>query len=109
VYELLARVAMVRSERRSWVPVAFWGAVAVASLAAAVWIALRPENLRDLHEVRSWLAFARAHTANPYSHFEQQLDYPPIAFFVLAPIGWIPEARLAWFLALSILSCALAG
>lgn len=100
---------MIRSERRSWLPVAFWGAVAIASLAAATWVALRPENLRDLHEVRSWLAYARAHSANPYSYFEHQLDYPPIAFFVLAPIGWIPETRLVWFLPLSILAAALAG
>jgi hypothetical protein len=110
VLELLAVVLLVRAERRSWVPVAFWGTIAAASIAAAVWIAVQPGNMRDLHEVRTWIAFIRTSAANPYSYFDGQLDYPPVAFFVLSPLGWIPDAHLAqWFLPLSVATSAVAG
>lgn len=108
--EVLALVFMVRHDRRSWVPATLWSMVAVASLAAAVWIALQPGHLQDLHEVRQWVVYYRDHTSNPYSYFDRQLDYPPIALLVLSPLGLIPEASLAaWFLPASILIAALAG
>ena len=108
--EVLALVFMVRHDRRSWVPAALWGMVAVASLAAAVWIAIQPGRLQDLHLVRDWLAYYRDHTGNPYSYFDRQLDYPPIALLVLSPLGLIPQASLAaWFLPGTILITALAG
>ncbi len=108
--ETLALVFMVRQDRRSWTPAAVWGAVAAASLAAAVWVAVQPGRLHDLHQVRQWLSFVEQNSGNPYSHFDSQLDYPPIALLFLRPLGMIPEESLAaWFLPASILLTALAG
>lgn len=82
----------------------------MASLAAAVWVAIQPGHLQDLHEVRSWLAFLREGTGNPYSQFYGKLDYPPIALVILSPLGLIPEHALAaWYLPISIMVTALAG
>jgi hypothetical protein len=79
-------------------------------LSAAVWVALQPHRLDDLHLVRTWLAYVWQHSADPYAHFALELDYPPVALLLLAPLGWIPAATLsAWFLPLSILVTAAAA
>lgn len=101
---------MVRLDRRSWLPAGVWTVVALASLAAAVWVALQPGQLEDLHEVRTWLSYVQSHSADPYAYFDRTLDYPPIALLVLSPLRLIPEGTLAvWFLPFSIVITALAG
>lgn len=101
---------MVQEDRRSWLPAIVWSVFAAVSLAFAVWIAIQPGHLTDLHQVRDWLAFASSHSTNPYAYFDRQLDYPPIAFLVLQPLSWIPSGTLAaWFLPLSIAVTAAAG
>jgi hypothetical protein len=99
----MARTFMVHPDRRSWAPAAVWAGFAIASVSAAVWVALRPGHLQDLHLVRVWLAYIQHHSADPYAYFAGELDYPPIAFLVLWPLGWIPDAQLtAWFLPFGI-------
>jgi hypothetical protein len=110
VREALARVFLVHADRRSWLAAGVWSAVAAASLGAAAWVALQPGHLGDLHQVRQWLAYFLAHSADPYAYFDRQLDYPPIALLVLAPLHWIPEHALAaWFLPAAVVVTALAG
>lgn len=101
---------MVRSDRRSWLPAAIWSVVAAISLGTAVWVATQPGRLADLHQVRAWLSYFSEHAANPYTYFDRQLDYPPIALLVLSPLRKIPEPYLAaWFLPGSIAITVLAG
>jgi hypothetical protein len=110
VRDALALIFMVREDRRSWLPAAVWGAVGLISLAVAVWVAGQPERLADLRQVRTWLAFVEQHSADPYVYFDSQLDYPPLAFLVLWPLGWIPEdALLEWFVPAGIAVTAAAG
>jgi len=110
VRDAIARTFLVDPDERSWQPAKFWIVVALASVSAAAWVALQPGRLADLHLVRTWLSYAQSHAADPYAHFEGQLDYPPIAFLVLRPLIWIPESQLAlWFLPLSVVFGALAA
>lgn len=108
--DALARVFLVHPDRQSWLAAGVWSAVAAGSLGLAVWVALQPGHLGDLHEVRSWLAFFLTHAADPYAYFDRQLDYPPIALLVLSPLHFIPEHALAaWFLPGTVLVTGLAG
>ncbi len=101
---------MVRPDRRSWLPAGVWTIVALASVTAAIWVAIQPGRLQDLHLVRTWLSYLQGHSADPYAYFDRELDYPPIALLVLSPVSVIPEGSLAiWFLPLSIAITALAG
>jgi len=101
---------MVRADRRSWVPAAFWASTAVVSVTLATVFAAQPERLRDLHEVRSWLSFVQTQDGDPYRHFAGKLDYPPIALLVLLPLSLIPDATLVhWFVPLNLTVTVFAG
>lgn len=78
---------------------AWWTAVAVASFAMAVWVALQPGQLDDLHLVRKWLRFWLDTGTDPYQRFGAELDYPPVAFLILWPLALPSDATLAaWYL-----------
>jgi hypothetical protein len=110
VFDTLARVFMVRPDRRSWLAAAVWGAIALASLTAAFWVAFEPGQLADLRQVRGWLSFTLTHSADPYAYFDRELDYPPMALLVLSPLHLIPESALAlWFVPASIGVAVLSG
>jgi len=99
----------VHPDRRSWLPAGIWALIAVASVAVAAAVALRPGHLQDLHLVRTWLEYAWHHSADPYAYFDRELDYPPLALLLLAPLGWISDGTLtAWFLPASVVITAVA-
>ena len=78
-----------------------WMALGAASLAAAAVVALTPGRMQDYHEVREWFAAWGFGAANPYLRLDLDVDYPPHAFLLLAPIGLLPEGlggRLAYLL-----------
>ena len=101
---------MVRADRRSWLPAVVWSLAALVSVSVAVWVALQPDRLVDLHQVHRWLIYVQGHAGDPYAYFNRELDYPPVALLLLAPLGWIPEASLGpWFLPISVAITALAG
>lgn len=108
--DVLTRVFLVHPDRQSWLAAGVWTVVAAVSVATAAWVAVQPGHFGDLHLVREWLSYFLAHSTDPYAHFDRQLDYPPIALVVLAPLHLIPEASLAaWFLPACVLITALAG
>jgi hypothetical protein len=68
-----------------------WMALGLVSLAAAAAVALIPGYMQDFAEVRGWFAVWRFGAGNPYLRLDLDVDYPPHAFLVLAPIGLLPE------------------
>lgn len=91
-------------------PLAVWSTVAALSVIVAIFVALQPGQLGDLTTVRSWLHYWFAVGDNPYRHFGPPLDYPPMAFLVLWPIGLPSDATVAyWFLPSVVTITALAA
>lgn len=108
--KLLAEILMVRADRRSWVPAVFWGTAGSLSLMVAMVLAVQPDRLGDLREVRSWLAALDDPGVQPYLRFAGKLDYPPVALLLLWPLILIPDAALAaWFLPSSVVVTMAAG
>lgn len=107
--ELLSGIFLIRTDQPTWVPAIFWCGVATLSITVSILVALRPDRLDDLHEVRRWLSYWMAGTGNPYDRFVG-LDYPPIAFLLLWPLGLPSDATLAyWFLPGVLVITPLAG
>jgi len=67
--------------------VRLWTAAALASLVASIWVAFLPGHLHDFWELRSWLVTWLIHGGNPYINPALEVDYPPSAFLILAPLG----------------------
>ena len=74
-----------RSSARMWI------ALGAASLVTAAVVALSPGRMQDYHEVREWFAAWDFGAANPYLRPDLDVDYPPHAFLLLAPVGLLPE------------------
>ncbi len=101
--ERLIRLFLVRSEGPAREPALVWTVLAVVSVAAATFIAMRPDQLGDLGTVREWLTYWITTRGNPYQHFYPVLDYPPIAFLLLGPLALVPVETLAhWFVPAAI-------
>jgi hypothetical protein len=78
-----------------------WMALGAASLVTAAVVALTPGRMQDYHEVREWFAAWDFGAANPYLRPDLDVDYPPHAFLLLAPVGLLPEGlggQLAYLL-----------
>ncbi len=78
-----------------------WMALGAASLVAAAVVGLTPGHMQDYHEVREWFAAWGFGAANPYLRPDLNVDYPPHAFLLLAPVGLVPEGlggRFAYLL-----------
>ena len=78
-----------------------WMALGAASLVTAAVVALTRGRMQDYHEVRAWFAAWDFGAANPYLRPDLDVDYPPHAFLLLAPIGLLPEGlggQLAYLL-----------
>ena len=76
-------------------------ALGALSLAVAAVVALLPGRMQDYQEVREWFAAWGFGAANPYLRRDLDVDYPPHAFLLLAPIGLLPDGlggRLAYLL-----------
>lgn len=100
---------LVRSQPSAWMAAAFWVAVAAVSTCFAVFVALQPGRLQDLYEVRVWLHYWMTSGRDPYDTF-RNLDYPPVAFLVLWPLGLVSDATVPyWFLPLGIGTMVAAG
>ncbi len=82
-----------------------WGAAAAINLAAGLWLSLDPIRSSDLAIVHGWVGeWLRG--ANPYADPASVTDYPPHALVILAPLGFVSEARIA--LVWSLLNVGLA-
>ena len=100
--EGLSELFLLRSQPPSRWPATFWVTIATISTVAAAFVALQPGRLGDLRLVREWLHYWTASGLNPYARFDS-LDYPPIAFLVLWPLGLPSDATAAyWFLPFGI-------
>jgi hypothetical protein len=87
--------AAVRASARTWM------ALGAASLVTAAVVGLTPGRMQDYHEVREWFAAWSFGAANPYLRPDLDVDYPPHAFLLLAPVGLLPEGlggQLAYML-----------
>ncbi len=76
-------------------------ALGALSLAVAIAVALMPGRMQDYDEVREWFTAWGFGAANPYLRLDLDVDYPPHAFLLLAPIGLLPDGlggRLAYLL-----------
>jgi hypothetical protein len=60
-------------------------ALAIASVAASLWLSLQPDRLSDLHLVAEWCA-AWLRGAHLYGA-SSNVDYPPWAIVLLSPLG----------------------
>src|SRR4051812_22641890 len=61
-------------------------ALAVVNLTAGVWRSLRPEASLDAARVFAWSDLWRS-GVDPYSDVAREVDYPPNALVLLAPVG----------------------
>lgn len=108
--DLFSQIFLIRSDRQTWVPAIFWSAVALLSVTFAVSIALQPDRMHDLREVRAWLQYWMAGRGNPYDHFAGDLDYPPVAFLILWPLGLPSDTAMAfWYIPAALATTGLAA
>ena len=77
----------------------------MASVASACWAATWPGQSADYWEVRSWLD---AWHLDPYRVPSLDVDYPPQALVLLAPLKWLP-ANPALFAAINTGLCVAAA
>jgi hypothetical protein len=75
-----------------------WGALAAVCLAGAVWLAVQPGRSADYWDVRRWID---AGLIRPYDAPALDVDYPPHALVILAPLAWLPAAAAPLLLALA--------
>jgi len=65
----------------------FWTVAAIASLVVSMAAAFLPGQLHDFAEVRGWIVAWLVEGRNPYTDPALDVDYPPSAFLILAPLG----------------------
>lgn len=87
--------------------VLFWTIGGAVSAGLAMWVALQPGMLLDLWSVREWLHLWRA-GGDPYASFDN-IDYPPNALIVLAPLALFSDAAIVTTLLVAIVVSAAAG
>jgi hypothetical protein len=80
-------ILLLQRPAKTGLALKIWSIVALASLVGASYVALRPGHMQDFEEVRSWLEYWNYSERNPYLTTFIDVDYPPIAFVVLSPIG----------------------
>lgn len=103
-----AAIVLVRPDSRG-LSLIVWLTAATASMAAAGVVAIQPGHLADLWLVREWLHHW-FEAGNPYLEFLGEIDYPPLSFLVLWPIGVPSDRAIVWlFIPGAIATMALAG
>lgn len=109
-WRFFSEIILIRSDRPTWTPAIVWTTGACISVAFAVFVALRLDRLHDLHEVRGWLQYWMSHRGNPYDQFNGDLDYPPVAFLILWPLGLPSDATVAfWYIPAALAATGLAA
>lgn len=79
-----------------------WGALAMLSLGAALWIGTHPERGIDLALVRVWLDHWTQTGTSVYPVEALRVDYPPHALVLLLPLRWLPaDAGLPFYLVIN--------
>ena len=87
-------------------------ALAVVSVAAAVWLSLQPHRLHDLEHLTTWVV--QWSQGTDIYRALPDVDYPPWAIVTLSPLAWLPPGLVApvWvatnLLALTYVALALA-
>lgn len=88
----IAAAVFVPRQSSSRLGLAVWAIAAAISVGFAWLLAADPGYMTDLSRVREWLETWLA-GRDPYAEFFD-VDYPPNAFVLLAPLSWIDDATL---------------